>query len=244
MLGIISQLKHLFLNKSVLPKPQNLVYDFNKSNPLGGKGERVDILYNPQISFDKLDIYQKSHYKRYEFAKKIISEGAVCGDFACGTGYGSVMLAEKASQVIGADINEEVVSAIQKRYSEIDKVEFICKNLLQLEYRTFFDTIISFETIEHFAEEYILQLLDIYYKALKANGNLIFSTPYRQEASEDAMKLGFHLTFHIDESKITHWLSKTGFHVESFYYQSYQVHEVQSRLENKDFIICVARKGV
>ena len=41
-----------------------------------------------------------------------------------------------------------------------------------------------------------------------------------QEKSEDALKLGFHLTFYIDEQKITEWLSKAGFRVETIKYQN------------------------
>lgn len=240
-MGVLNKLKRVLLP---VKETRQTSYDFNRSNPLGGNGERVDINYSNPVSFDALDVYQKSHYRRYEFAKKIIQPGSVCGDFACGTGYGSIMLAEEASRVTGADINEEVIHAIQKRYAEINKVEFICKNLLHLDYKLFFDTIVSFETIEHFTESDILQLLALYFNALKANGSLVFSTPYMQEESEEAKKLGFHLTFYIDENKITQWLSKTGFQVEGFYYQSYQTHTVESSLKDKDFVICIARKGV
>ena len=82
-------------------------------------GERVDIIYSDEIEFETLDIYQKSHYRRYEFAVDYIKDGLICGDFACGTGYGTVMLAVKAQKVIGADINKEVIAAIRKRYTKI-----------------------------------------------------------------------------------------------------------------------------
>lgn len=205
-------------------------------------GERVDFIYNKQIDFESLDMYQKSHFRRYEFAVSIVNNTEVCGDFACGTGYGSVMLSKKANNVIGADINGEVITAIKKRYRNIRNVEFIKANLLDLNFVSFFDNIISFETIEHFSEDNIHLLLAIFYKSLKPNGKLIFSTPYMQERSEAALKLGHHLTFYLNEEKLEKWLADAGFIVESYKYQNYETHNIQVEIEKMDFIICTARK--
>ncbi|MCO5947660.1 class I SAM-dependent methyltransferase [Mucilaginibacter flavidus] len=205
-------------------------------------GERVDIIYSSKVDFHSLDMYQKSHYKRYEFATSIVKPGDICGDFACGTGYGSIMLARVAQYVIGADINEIVIKAIKKRYRTTKKVQFINADLLNLCYDNYFDKVISFETIEHFTEENIIKLLRIFNKSLKPCGNLIISTPYLQEKDEAAIKLGHHLTFYIDEKKIIGWLRDTGFELLSFRYQNYGTHFIDSALEKKDFIICVAQK--
>jgi 2-polyprenyl-3-methyl-5-hydroxy-6-metoxy-1,4-benzoquinol methylase len=232
---VVSRIKKILLFKGD-------TYDFNKSNPLGNNGERVDIQLQRVFNFDKLDIYQKNHYKRYEFAKDIINSGDVCGDFACGTGYGSVMISDKANNVIGADLDSEVITAIRERYKKKTNISFLNENLLNLKFDNLFNTIISFETIEHFAEEDIKLLLNIFAKSLKENGQLIFSTPYRQERSVGAIKLGFHLTFYIDENKINGWLHEAGLKTESFQYQNYDTHDIQKDLEKKDFIICIARK--
>jgi 2-polyprenyl-3-methyl-5-hydroxy-6-metoxy-1,4-benzoquinol methylase len=233
--GILRRLKkHFFIKKEI--------YDFNKSNPLGGNGERVDIQFQISLNFDKLDIYQKNHLTRYEFAKELIDVGAICGDFACGTGYGSVLMSAKANKVIGADIDAIVVSTIQERYKEKANVSFLNENLLNLNFSNLFDTILSFETIEHFEEEDIKLLLKIFANALKEKGQFIFSTPYMQEKSEGAMKLGFHLTFDINEKKIEDWLDEAGLKIESIYYQNYDTHFIKKELEKKDFIICIAKK--
>jgi 2-polyprenyl-3-methyl-5-hydroxy-6-metoxy-1,4-benzoquinol methylase len=205
-------------------------------------GERVDIIYNKKIDFKTLDMFQKSHFKRYEYALDIIGVSDVCGDFACGTGYGAVMLSKKATKVIGADINAEVVAAIQKRYRTNKKVRFINANLLDLSFDAEFDVIISFETIEHFTEEDILKLLQIFGKGLKPGGKLVISTPYMQERSEAALKLGHHFTFYIDEKVIINWLSAAGFDILSFKYQNYDSHIIEDHLNQKDFLICVAEK--
>ncbi len=205
-------------------------------------GERVDILYRKKIDFETLDMYQKSHYKRYEYALDVIAANDVCGDFACGTGYGSVMLSKKAAKVIGADINADVITAIQKRYRNHKNIQYITADLLDLSFDKEFDNIISFETIEHFTEENILKLLLVFSGCLKPGGRLIISTPYRQERSEAALRLGHHLTFCIDETVITNWLSAAGFQLVNFKYQNYDSHHIEDDLEKKDFLLCIAEK--
>lgn len=217
-------------------------YDFNKSNPLGGNGERVDIQLQKTFDFEKLDMYQKNHFRRYEFAKEIVEAGDICGDFACGTGYGSILISEKAKKVIAADIDDGVITTIKERYVNNKNVTFLNENLLDLKFENVFDKVLSFETIEHFSEPDIKKLLSMFSKSLKQGGKLIFSTPYTQEKSEAAMKLGFHLTFYIDEEKINGWLKEAGFSIQSVCYQNYDSHFVKNELEKKDFIICIARK--
>jgi len=225
----------------IKPVDNNCIEESETKTNLGGNGERVDIYYRKDIDYEELDKYQKSHYRRYQFAQSMIEHGKVVGDFACGTGYGSVMLAEKANYVIGADINEEVIKNIRERYRDSGNVEFIHSNLLDLQFESFFDYIISFETIEHLNENDISKLLHIYSRALKPGGSLIFSTPYIQERSETAIKRGFHQTFYIDQAKINKWLTESGFEAECFKYQNYQTHDIVECLDKKDFIICTAR---
>ncbi len=229
-----------FKNRNIENTYEN--YDFNKSNPLGGNGERVDIQLQLPFNFDNLDIYQKNHYKRYEFAKDLIDIGDVCGDFACGTGYGAVLISDKASQVIGADLDSVVISTIKERYLHKKNIQFLNINLLNLGFYNFFDKIISYETIEHFYEKDILQIFNIFFLALKSNGIFIFSTPYMQERSEAAEKLGFHLTFYLGEEKISKMLNQSGFELILFKFQNYETHNIENDLEKKDFIICVAKK--
>ena len=232
---IYKKLKFLFTSKEK-------AYDFNKSNPLGGNGERVDINLSERVNFNALDIYQKNHFKRYEFAREIITPGDVCGDFACGTGYGTVMISRKAKLIIGADLNDKVITAITERYKKDSNVIFLNENLLDLSYYNYFDCIICFETLEHFEETNVIKVLTIFRNALKKNGKIIFSTPFMQEKSEEAIKMGFHLTFYISEQKIEEWLKKSGFKIDMIKYQNYDSHDIKDDLKNKEFIICVAQK--
>ena len=171
-------------------KSKNLVKDeFDRNNPLGNGGERVDIILKDNIDFDKLDMYQKNHFKRYSYANDKIEKGWIVGDFACGTGYGSIMLSQKAQKVLGADIDKIVIDKIRVRYNDNKNVEFINYNLLNIDIKNYFNCIVSFETIEHFYESDILKVLLIFNKALITGGILIFSTPFLQKKSEAALKL-------------------------------------------------------
>ncbi|MFB0524839.1 MAG: glycosyltransferase, partial [Phycisphaerae bacterium] len=210
-------------------------------NNLGNDGERVDIFYKEDIRFDELGINQKNHCRRYEYAKSIISPGKIVGDFACGTGYGSVMLSEKSARLIGVDIDEEVIKQIKARYKNIQNVEFVHANVLDLKYQSLFDYIVSFETIEHLKEDDIPKLFAVFSRALKPGGTLILSTPYMEQKTPEAINKGFHLTFQINEAKIQQWLSTSSLACEFFKYQNYQEHNVEDHLEKKDFIICGAR---
>lgn len=228
------------MKKTVL-KLSKILLNFLRGN-LENKGERVELLFSKNIDFENLNMYQKSHYKRYEFAVKHIKPSGISGDFACGTGYGSAMLSELSNLVIGADIDKKVIDTIKKRYAKFKNISFLNLNLLELEFNNYFDSLVSFETIEHLYESDIPKLFQNYSKALKSQGIFIFSTPFLQERSEQALKMGFHLTFDIDETKINKWLSDAGFGTPQYYYQSYETHIVENIRDNKDFIICVAHK--
>ncbi len=214
----------------------------NITNAIEGNGARVDIHYRTKIDFDNLNLYEKSHLKRYEFANNFISNKSICADFACGTGYGSALLAAKAKKVIGIDKNRKVVEEIKKRYKKYRNIEFIEKDLLKIDYHEKFNFIISFETIEHFSKNNINKLFKIFYRALVSGGVLIFSTPYKQKRTREAIRMGFHKTFEIDERKIQQWTEMNGFKIYKMYFQNYQTHIIKSNLQKKDFIICICKK--
>jgi 2-polyprenyl-3-methyl-5-hydroxy-6-metoxy-1,4-benzoquinol methylase len=205
-------------------------------------GERIFINLNKPNFYFLFDMYEKSHYKRYEYARSVIHPGDVIGDFACGTGYGSVILTQKAKKVIGADIDGIVIDYIRDLYKDVINLELIKMDLLDLNFFSTFDCIISFETVEHFEEQNIINIFKKFYDALVKNGQLIISTPYMQQKSEQALKMGFHKTFNIDENTIIGWLTNSGFVVDSILYQNYKSHVIRKTLVQKDFMVCVSHK--
>ena len=81
------------------------------------------------------------HVGRYLFAKANVS-GRVVLDAACGSGYGSDILSQKAKQVVGIDISWEAIQQCKARFHKTN----LC--FLQMDCNTlafpafFFDVII------------------------------------------------------------------------------------------------------
>jgi 2-polyprenyl-3-methyl-5-hydroxy-6-metoxy-1,4-benzoquinol methylase len=234
-------LSPLFGHSQFVTRRRSLRNPFAREQPLDGGGERVDIdVRGGDPPFELLDQYQRSHWRRYEFALDQIAARAAVADLACGTGYGSVLLARKAASVLGVDIDEAVVGAARRRYSRFENVEFRAGDLRAIGARDAFDVVVSFETIEHFDEATIQSLLRLFATSLKPGGRLIFSTPYCQERSPEAIALGFHETFMIDETKLEEWLTAASLIPVRFHYQDYQTHTVRSEKGVPDFIVGIA----
>ena len=230
------------LGTGSLAQTINSVLTIGQPTQLDGGGERVDIdVSRGTPPYESLDVYEKSHWRRYEFAVQHMVVGGATGDFACGTGYGTAMLARGSSVAIGADSNRRVIREITRRYGDVPNLRFLRTNLLRLDYDNVFDTIVSFETIEHFQEDEIPDLLSRFGRALKPGGIFIVSTPFMQSRSPEAIAMGFHRTFLINEIRLRSWLEHADLEVRSFGYQSYQRHTVvEEPPSDCDFLIAVA----
>ena len=117
------------------------------------------------------------HLHRYQFAREQVREHDVVLDAACGTGYGSGILAEKAGKVYGIDISEDAVQYASERYSA-ENISFQTMSVEKLEFPdNFFDVVVSFETIEHVEHEIQKKFLAEIKRCLKPKGILIMSMP-------------------------------------------------------------------
>ena len=119
------------------------------------------------------------HIFRYKFASKFCGPRVL--DIACGVGYGSEILIGKNHRVkdyIGIDSCPESIEYATQHYSSFETSYYV-DNALNKNLRDIygeFDTIISFETIEHFkGDEAFIENL---FRLLKPNGTLIISTPF------------------------------------------------------------------
>lgn len=133
------------------------------------------------------------HLHRYAVAQKIVS-GKVVLDVACGEGYGAKLLADIAEVVFGVDVAEEVIEHASATYVR-PNLQFRCGNAIDLEFPdSTFDVVVSFETLEHLAEQE--QLLAEIRRVLKPDGILMISTPNRPIYSEES---GESNKFHVNE---------------------------------------------
>lgn len=116
------------------------------------------------------------HYQRYQFAKYLVENKTVL-DVACGEGYGSSLLAENASKVVGMDIDKLVIAKANEKYGN-SKLSFVEGNITQIPFEdNAFDVIISYETIEHVSEKIQKIFLSEIVRVLKQDGLLVMSTP-------------------------------------------------------------------
>ena len=128
------------------------------------------------------------HKDRYVFARDTLRAAgfsqAKILDCACGTGYGSAILKEAVSQVVGVDIDQEAVHYATSKYgaSSINFKQADVTQMKSLE-KNSFDAAVSFETIEHISEP--LLFLENIHALLKSNGLLIISTPNKWGPTRD-----------------------------------------------------------
>lgn len=157
------------------------------------------------------------HFERYAFAAGFARDRRVL-DIACGTGYGSdVLAAAPASQVVGIDVDPEAIDEAARLYSR-DHVAFF-----QSDYRalaseaemppalrsvlaTPFDLIVSLETIEHLEDpDDFLRTLS---RFLRPGGTIVASVPITPSVDVNP----FHL-HDFTSASFHHLLERNGFTV-------------------------------
>lgn len=122
------------------------------------------------------------HTARYYFSTPYV-QGRVL-DIACGTGYGSQMVVktrkEEIKEMIGVDIDDETLKYAKANYFHpllsFEKGDVVDRKLPERLGK--FDTILSFETIEHVEDEQLF--MKNMYELLKPGGILVLSTPFGQ----------------------------------------------------------------
>ena len=131
------------------------------------------------------------HWHRYSFIAEIVKDKKVC-DIACGEGYGSALLAKRASKVVGVDVDKATIQHANETYGDLESVEFIVADATGTPFEEdSFDVIVSFETLEHLSEHQ--QLIREFKRILKADGVLIISTPDKLVYSGDKEHNEYHV---------------------------------------------------
>ncbi len=122
---------------------------------------------------------ETEHINRYIFANNFVKDKKVL-DAACGTGYGSALMAKTATSVFGVDISEEAISYAKSNYGT-QNTNFLAADIEKLPFEdSFFDVVVSFETIEHVdtnkQEKFLLEVK----RTLKKDGLFVVSTPNKE----------------------------------------------------------------
>lgn len=128
---------------------------------------------HPDQTLEDYLVYLK-HIALYDFAKKFCANQNVL-DMGCGEGYGSDTLAGAARFLVAADYSFETVLHAQAKYHHTNTAVVVCDAQALPFKAESFDTIISFEVIEHIpgVSRYLTEIR----RAMKTSGVSIISTP-------------------------------------------------------------------
>ncbi len=116
---------------------------------------------------DAVEASLQEHLARYRFARER-ARGRIL-DVACGTGYGTALLG-----AAGADLSLPALRYAARRHP----APYVAADALRLPFGRAFDTVVSFETIEHVPdpERFVSECA----RVLRPGGRFIVSTPNRE----------------------------------------------------------------
>jgi ubiquinone/menaquinone biosynthesis C-methylase UbiE len=121
------------------------------------------------------------HLHRYALALEL-AKGRTVLDIASGEGYGSNLLSQVATAVVGVDISPDAIVYARSRYPR-GNLEFrqgSCAAIPVADHSI--DLVVSFETLEHH-DQHDVMLAEIK-RVLKPDGLLIISTPNKLEYTD------------------------------------------------------------
>jgi SAM-dependent methyltransferase len=153
------------------------------------------------------------HYARYVWASALVGGDVL--DVACGTGYGSRLLARHA-RVSGVDRDEEAVAKADPRSTGT----FVVAEVPPIPFPTdAFDFVVSFETVEHIANaiDFVREIR----RVLRPGGTMLMSTPNMDISAPGGVPLN---RWHIREyslASLTALLGEAGLEVRDAYEQSF-----------------------
>jgi ubiquinone/menaquinone biosynthesis C-methylase UbiE len=130
---------------------------------------------------------------KYYFALNYVTPESTVLDAACGVGFGSFILSQKAKKVFGVDIDEPSLAQARSGFAA-ENIGFLKGDVRKLDFPDeYFDLFVSIETIEHLNEKDQALYLREAGRVLKKNGTLIVSTPDKDVEAAQGMKYGhFH----------------------------------------------------
>lgn len=161
-------------------------------------GRRTDWFWDPLGS---------QHMARYLWARSIVGTGDIL-DVACGTGYGSALMAGPGRRVMGIDLSAEAIDRATHNFS-LPGVSFVVGDATNLPVATSsLDFVVSFETIEHLPQPAVF-LAEIG-RVLRPKGTLLLSTPDRAVYSRGRTDGRSHNPFHPSEMTRQELLASVG----------------------------------
>jgi ubiquinone/menaquinone biosynthesis C-methylase UbiE len=134
------------------------------------------------------------HWHRYAFARRFAAGKRVL-DAACGEGYGTALLGQTASEVVGVDIDGPTVAHASARYGAGACMHFVEASCTELPLPdASIDVVVSFETIEHLRDVDQPRMLAEFARVLVPGGIVVISSPNKRLYSDERNYVNeFHL---------------------------------------------------
>lgn len=134
----------------------------------------------------------QAHVARYEYACGLMQATDVVLDAACGSGYGTEMLARHAARLVGLELSEDALEYARVHHQQ-SNLEFHRADLNQpIPWPdSHFDAIVSLETLEHLTNQN--GLIAEFHRLLKTGGHLIISSPDHGVTSRAGIPNPFHV---------------------------------------------------
>ena len=169
---------------------------------------------------EKYDYFMRiEHLGRYYFASDLLKGARTVLDVACADGYGTKILSQNVSSVVGMDKNEDYLN-IARSNNMGDNITYQCINVDEESIMGNYNGIVCFETLEHLENPYLF--LKNLYQILDKKGLLILSVPNsKYEVIENGKNIDpYHLhVFQYDD--LIQKIQETGFFINKVYGQSY-----------------------
>lgn len=137
---------------------------------------RFELQGGPPYSLDAI-----LHVSRYVWAAQLfVQPEDYVLDFGCGTGFGVALLSPRCAEVVGIDLDPNVVS-LRERF-QLSNAQFLCANACEVNLGVALgiggvDVVLSMETIEHL-EDYFTYVENAV-SMMKQTGTFVVGTPNR-----------------------------------------------------------------
>ena len=137
----------------------------------------------------ELSVVFARHRFTYEYALQFAEHKRVL-DVGCGTGYGSKLLAARASSVLGLDQDTNAIS-YSREHSGAQNIRFVQGNAEELAFRDEFDVAVSFQVIEHVddTDDFVRRIKE----AVKTGGTILLTTPNARDKGTRPSDNPFHV---------------------------------------------------
>lgn len=132
----------------------------------------IDFFNNKAIDWDHNNSTADSGAKKIITIFANILKDKHVLDIGCGTGVlTNKLITIGSKKITGIDISKQMISQANKKFTDIDNVNFICKDILDFDPKEKFDVAIMFNVYPHLNKDE--QLVNKLFCLLNSNGTLI-----------------------------------------------------------------------